>query len=603
MTNFVKVSEVFSRKNVSLIVNRTSNESNYDVLKFQPQAELSYNSNRGIHCDNHEYIDKVRSFFRLVIDKQPALVLTPEGSIPYDMLQEIVDCKTKWPDTSKLWCLCMSGIIKTDFKELIKALTHNSHLSLHIESEDNINYKKHVNALFYLFRLDTDTLAVLIQLKNHNMADRRIENEANDLSLGNTIYIFDLNNGEDTKNVMVTLICADAIQIAPSGLIHNLKGKYPLIINLQCNMKPYDYRFISSRTSIFYDCDISKQRQIVANWAKGTKFSDNDIINDSGNAYYNYLSVSGLPRLDNICRDKETFIHRMENQINGATYFANENANIWKFPNSENLIRFYIKKEDVFGIDSSLSSRFDPIIKEIFIYADSTWKRKHKHCMLKDDKIPIALYSSRNDNFKTVFHQFCSDNSCTNQCFMLYNDFFLGLCMGGGIKDELKCDGETSNRALAAINNGSICKTEKKRELFSTLVGLLENNKIPKELKLFIDNVKFDIDSNAAECGSNNIYNVKAINSTDEYPNWSDKKGIFAVIDTTQIETVEKTYDLLSKSTNIEIKDQILLYYREEGQYVPYTKPHKLQQIGPTYNSFTKSTTSIIYGESSYEEN
>lgn len=417
----------------------------------------------------------------------------------------------------------------------------------------------------------------------------------------NGIYIFDLNGGQDTRNILLTLICADAIQLPMSELITTIKYKHPLIINAQCNSKPFDTRFVSNRSYISSDKNISKQRQIVVNWAKGTNLDKSFAINDSGNAYYNYLGVSGHSHLKNLCSDQEVFMHRMKNQIKGVTYFANDNVNIWKFINDENISRFYIKKEDVFAVNQTLSSNFDPVIKEMYKYENDQWLHNDKHCIYCDKKA-LEFYVSDNQLLRPIYFQECENNNvCTDKCFWLYNDYFLGICLGGELKNEIKCDGEISNRTLVALNNDSVDNTSKKREIFSILVKLLEANKIPDELMIFSENVKFDIDYNAAECGSNNIYNVSIEKASEEFSNWSLKKGIVAVIDTTQIEKVEKVYGNLYKATNIENRDQILLYYRQNGEYVPYKKPHELKSIIPSNNTFTQNTTSVFKGGSQYE--
>lgn len=183
MTNYVKVSDIIPNKYVSLVINKTTSETHFDIMKFQPSANLSYQRDRGIFCDDEDYTNKVIKFFELVIDKQPALVITPEGSIPFKVIEEIIDNEHKWPQIEKLWCLCMSGISTNDFIDFKNSLVAKENVYVHIETD--INYRAHVNSLFYLFRLDQNTLAIVIQLKNNHMSDREFEHEADDLSKGN----------------------------------------------------------------------------------------------------------------------------------------------------------------------------------------------------------------------------------------------------------------------------------------------------------------------------------------------------------------------------------------------------------------------------------
>jgi len=602
MTNYKRVSEIFYSEKIYLIANRANSENIYNILKFQPMANLRYSKEKGIHANDIDYLNKVNTFIEMAIDKQPDLIITPEGSIPFIILENIIYSKIKWPDIGKLWCLCMEGISKNNFKSMKEALDKNE--AIKVILENNINYKSNVNSLFYLFRLNEDRLAVIIQLKNRPMADRGIQHEADDMSQGDTIYVFDLDADYQTKNVLINLICADAIHLPISELINELKHTYPLVINAQCNPNPFDTRFVNNRSYISSDTNIRNSRQIVANWANGTEIENFFLIKDSGNAYYNYLSVSGHQHVKSICLDEETFNHRLKNQINGGAYYANSNLNIWKFPDDESLIRFYIKKDDYFGVNTSLTTKFDPIITGKYIYnkIESKWQKADKHCIFSSNQYSNEIYISENENFRPIYYNNCKANMCTDECFWLYNDYFLGICLGGTIEDELKCDGECSNRTLIAMNGDSCEKTSKKRELFSILIKLLEDNNIPDELKIFSNNIKFEIDFNASRCGSNNIYNVTVDKAPYEESNWSIKKGIFAVIDTTDISRVETIYNNLYKITNAENRDQILLYYRNAGNYIPYKKPHELKSIKPANNMLTNETSSRINGEVQYEQ-
>lgn len=602
MTVYKRVSNIINNSAISLIVNRTSSECLYDILKFQPKGKMSYSSDQGIHCNEAGFVDKVNEFIDMAVSNQPALVVTPEASIPYSVLHNIIDNEKRWPDTGRLWCLCMSGISKIDFIKFKKNLEEISNIKVFIEAD--INYSEHINSLFYLFRLDNKQLAIIIQLKNAPMSDREINHEADHLSKGNTVYIFDLNSGEPTKNVLLNLICADAIQLSVADLITALKYTYPLIINPQCNKAPFNFEFVYKRNAISSDSNLPKCRILVANWSKGSKIEGAFTINDSGNAYYNHLSANGYKQIKNICENKDSFTHRMKNQIMGATYFANEKLNIWKFPDEENILSFYIRKEEVFGVNENMSSRFDPVIKGKYEYDfnEKNWKKAGKNCIFRTEKVNNNLYISDNKLLRPINYEKCISDSCQGKCMWLYNDYFLGICFGGSIKTELTCELEKSNRTLIGLSAEGKRNTSRKRELFMTLVKILEENEIPIELNIFSNNIRFDIDKNAAEVGSNNIYNVSTKKSPDQFPCGVFKKGVFAIIDTNQIEVVERTYDKLYKSTNEENRDQILLYYRNNNKYIPYLKPHEQTSIKPKNSFFTNNVSSVFKGEGQYEQ-
>lgn len=599
MTKFTRLSKLFP--NNSLMVNRTNSESIYDIMKFQPKGVLSYSSERGIHSNEPSYIEKVTDFINNVQERQPSLVVTPEGSIPFEVLKQIIENKSRWPDLYKLWGFCMEGIDKKDFKILVES--YNIDDSLKVVIEDSITYRAHVNSLWYIFRIDEERLCIVIQLKNAPSSDRGIKYEARDLTTGNTIYVFDLNNGQPTKNTLISLICSDAIQLEPTKIITELEQSYPMIINHQCNRKPFDDRFKDFRNTILTSRSIKNQRYIVANWAKGSELKRTFTINESGNAYYNYLSVSGHPYLDKICSDKDSYSHRMEMQLLGVEYYASNKFNVWSYPDEENIMRFYIKKDEVFNVDESISTNFDPVIKECYKYnADNNcWESTEKNCILDNEEGSNNIYISEKEFLRPIKYKECEKRECENKCFWLYNDYFFATCFGNELKSELECKYEISDRTIATLSSEGLRGTQRKRELFKTLVKKLERNEIPKELPMFDDNLKFDIDINAAETGSNNIYNATVINVPQEYPNWGEKKGIFAIIDTADLSEVEIAYDKLYKMTKTNIRDQIVLYYRKDDDYISYKKPHEQSNITSKSIDFTNNPASIYKGDMQYE--
>lgn len=601
MTNFTKVSTLFQDKNLSLIVNRTDSESVYDIMKFQPKGVLSYTRDKGIQCKELVYTEKVNKFIRAIIEKQPSLVITPEGSIPYDSLSQAIEDETKWPEDYKLWCFCMEGISKKRFKDVVDNYKDDQRLKIVLE--DSINYSAHVNSLWYIFRIDKNHLGIVIQLKNNHMSDRNIEHEEDDLTKGNTIYIFDLNGGQPTKNTLLSLICADALHIDVGSNTEGVSQAYPIIINPQCNGKPFNERFKDSRISIFNSRSFSKQRYIVANWAEGTKLNNAFEIKEAGNIYYNYLMVNGHSHFGKICCDIDSYSHRMKSQMLGVEYYGSHKFNIWDFGNTESLVRFFVKKDEVTGLDETLSTDQDPMIKERYEYISSkkSWESIDGKCILDSKNGCDSLYISKNEYLRPIKFDECLKRECKGKCVWLYNDYFFGICFGKKLESELKCDYEISNRALANFDPEGLVKRNRKRELFSTLVHLLEENIIPAELPMFDKNLKFDIDTDAAERGSNNIYNATVINAPNEFMNWKDKKGIFAIIDTDCLDVVELAYDDLSNMTSQDIRDQIVLYYRVNGRYTIYDGPHKNLNISTKNAHFTGSVSSIYKGQMQYE--
>lgn len=603
MCKFVRVSEIFNEFKVSLKINRTTNENNYDVLQLQTESKLIYSSEKGINCLDKNHNSKIRNFLELAKQENSALVLTPECSVPFEIIYQIITDIEKWPEQYNLWCLCSEGLETNQFKSIVEKIRIQENVKLIIE--DRITYSKHVNALWYLFKINQDKLGIIIQLKQEPMADRELKHEGCDLSQGNTVYIFDLNDNKPTKNLLITLICADAIQMSSSEIISALKESYPIVVNPQLNPQPFSKYFITFRNSFFSDTSISKQRSITVNWAKDTMINSKSSILESGSTYYNYIQVNGKNHIDAISKDAELFIHRSKCQKKGMSYFCDENYNLWNIGNDDQCIHYYIKKEDVFGFNQSLGIQFDPLVKNSYYFDNirMKWEVSNKiKCLALEIYNRINSFKTNKSDYLPINYSICSNKKCEDKCEWLYNDYFFGVCFGNFLRGEIETKYEISQRTVLELNNDSKRYTIKKRKLFLRLVELLKNNNFPKSLIMYKDNHKFDIDYSAAKSGSDSIYNVAVKEIPVDYPSWRYKKAVFVICDLDDISEVEELYDKIRSSTKVDYRDQIVIYYKSEIGFVYYDIPHQNHKIGSGNVGFTNGISSIIGGHMKYEQ-
>ena len=588
---------MFTENDLSLKINRSSCEKFTDILQLQPRGELSYSHEKGVYNTDAYYLDKVEKFLILAKKLGAGLVITPEYSVPYSLILNILHSEENWPEQSNLWCLCAEGIEVDKFKTLLRNIKINPQIQLAVE--EKISYRKFVNALWYIFRINEEKLGVVIQLKQSPMSDPMFIHEGDDLSLGETTYVFDLNGGQSTMNVLVTLICADAIQLSVSELIHEIRATSPILINPQLNGKPFDDRFVAFRKTFFNDSNIKEQRMIVSNWAECTNVNAKQKVSESGSAYYNYLNVNGLQRAKDIATNSSLFKYQLRVQREGMIYFCDSNYNIWSIGNVEHCIRYYVKKGYVFGVTGSMTSDFDPCVRETFQFtSENNWEMKK---MLKCEQFNSRDYLPTKEEYYPVNYCGCEDHTCTDECIWLYNDFFFGICFGGFIKEEIVTKNEISNRTVINLNADSLKNTKKKRTLFGNLVELIENNCFPESLMMFKSNSKFEIDHNAAATCSNNLYNLAVKEIPEHHLNWNEKKGIFVILDTEELAEVERLYNDLRVATKEDYKDQIVIYYRKRGRFSFYETPFRDPSFGVRNPSFTVNTSSIIWGGMKYE--
>jgi len=198
-------------------------------------------------------------------------------------------------------------------------------------------------------------------------------------------------------------------------------------------------------------------------------------------------------------------------------------------------------------------------------------------------------------------YQNCTNGICTEDCLWIYNDFFFGLCFSNLVRGELETNNEVSNRTSVALNSSSLKNTKDKRKLFLKLVKLLKNNEFPKALVMYENNHKFDIDTDAALTGSNNIYNLSIQHENSDFPSWKYKKGLVIILDTDEIFEVETVYNRMRKKIKEDYSDQILIYYRDDSGYICYDEPFNNVSIGKGNSSFTSKTSSYYEGGMNYE--
>lgn len=583
----IKVSKLLSEYDVKLTVNSTNSHS-YNVLQFCGKGNLKYDENGVGFCEYEKHFSKMQTFLNLARISHSDLVITPECSVPHKLIDNIIQDSNKWPENEKLWCLCSEGVISEEFKSKVSQSNRDDRLIVFF-NENHINYRTYVNALWYLFKVE-EKLCVVIQAKQRHMLDYKYRGEARDLSQGRDTYCFDLNGSKPTKNLLLSYICSDIIGLSAAEIINNLEGTNPTILNLQLNPKPFSDRFINFRKTYFWDTAINNQRLIVCNWGIGTSFKDTEInIEESGSGFFSSLDNTKSPILSEVLKDGSTFMNRLELQKEGIENYLDNKYSIWKFDEGIEAIQYRILKTETYGFDRGLGSLQEPIIINKYKYEETNNKwiiDEKKHCNLE---LYLELCDIMGEDYSLEELRPCSGREKCDECTGIYADFFFGICFGGFMKDELLVEYEKSNRTFKFLNKESLGKSREKQRMFKSLVKELRNNNFPKSMKYLENSNMFEINENAAETGSNEVYNLSSTRPGDEH-----KKAIVSIYNTDRIEDVEERYKDLKDSTRSNYKNQIIIYYlNKEGKYIIHSEPHDVTGIGLSSNSYTRNTTSI----------
>lgn len=239
------------------------NVENYRVLLMQPHGEVD-GSAAGVWNRNRELAHRQFSqFLADALEAQPDLVVTPEYSMPWEVLVGALKAGDR-PATGKLWVLgCES--IKYSELETLKA-EFDPEITFLYETLDP-NTDKFLDPLVYVFTTRptannaADKTVALIQFKTYPMGDDD-HFEIKGLHRGTTIYQF----GTVESIRLASLICSDAFDFkdADAQAIYDRA----LLIHIQLNPKPRQEQYRQYRVRLLqFHGDATEL--ICLNWAQG----------------------------------------------------------------------------------------------------------------------------------------------------------------------------------------------------------------------------------------------------------------------------------------------------------------------------------------------
>lgn len=238
------------------------NVDTYEVLLLQPHGDIEADVS-GVRNSNHTLaIDQYGQFLEDANEKQADLVITPEYSMPWSVLETVIK-DIQGPAHGKLWALGCESIKISELDALKSALA--SEATVIYESLDSAS-SKFVSPLAYVFKapitanLYESRTVILVQFKTEAMGDLdHFENIG--MQKGTHLYQF---GGDDDSIKLVSLICADAFEFEDTiaKKIHD-RG---LILHIQLNPNPRHELFLACRSKLLrYSRD--ETEILCLNWA------------------------------------------------------------------------------------------------------------------------------------------------------------------------------------------------------------------------------------------------------------------------------------------------------------------------------------------------
>lgn len=569
-----------------------NNEKHLSVLQYKASGRLLYSHERGMYSEDHnKQVTQMRNFLHCAKDNGTDLVIAPEASVPLEIIEEIIEGENLRPDRGKLWCLGAEGIAKEEYEKLVDKWDKNN-LIVFVHSTI-VNLRKYVNTAFYFCLNSKDELTVVVQAKTGAMRDIFFEHEQDDLSLGEEIFIFDLNGNEKAKNVLATLICADILNVNATDFCANFHGRYPLILNIQMNSKPFHGKIIDFRETFFKDQEIREGQMLVANWGRGTTIREETSSaspsghSDSGSAVYLSLSHNHGEDRPSILLQNPVFVREGigEAQTSGFEFFLCRHYEVWKLHENIEVAHYVLKKGYINNTGTDpLSRRYYPYVSHKYAYK-STDKLEEYSAFTCDCSEMQELFAYVNDK-ASVEITACAEQTC-DRCVRFYVDALISLCLDEGILDEFMIKDYKSHRAVQALYQDS--KAVDKKRKMRRLVEGMNRTTFPERFGHFNENRRFyfKIDSDTAERGGNNIYNL-------EVKCGETKRHILVVylgdIDSSEIE--ERYYNI-KKKVHEDRQADILLYFTDSNGLQVYSKPYEQESILPHNHDFSINNESF----------
>ena len=241
-----------------------SNEDNYTMLALQPHGDIEASAEGVRSRDRVLATRQFGKFLEYAKETQAHLVITPEYSMPWEVLSEAIS-GGRGPVQGELWALGCESIKISELESLKERLAPFATV---IYEPLDASSTQFVSPLAYIFVSPTAPdngeakTVVLVQFKTHPMGDP--DNfEINGMLKGNCIYQFGGSNGQNLR--LVSLICADvfALKDEIAAEIYDRA----LILHIQLNPNPRHEGFCGCRERLFrYDGD--ETEVLCLNWSE-----------------------------------------------------------------------------------------------------------------------------------------------------------------------------------------------------------------------------------------------------------------------------------------------------------------------------------------------
>ena len=238
----------------------------YFALLCQAHGTIHASSARIGNADSQAVVPMYRAFLNDAVESQAQLAITPEYSVPWAIITEIID-GTSRPPKGSLWVLGCESITPSELDTLRTTVDDGAAVRLIHEclEQQKRAQTAFVSPLVFVFwAVDTagaDVLVLLVQFKT--IAARDADHvELQSLYLGTSVYKFTARAGDIS---LLALICSDAFAFTNDLVDEHCTNL--LLVHIQLNQKPAHIDYSAYRSRLFSVASNNNVEVICLNWS------------------------------------------------------------------------------------------------------------------------------------------------------------------------------------------------------------------------------------------------------------------------------------------------------------------------------------------------
>jgi len=248
----------------------------YQTTLYQHRGNLNVSEDRFFDCNVEACRTKYIQVIQHAKTKHSSLLISPEYSCPWSIIQDILSKSERQPEEGKLWVLGCESITPSQIRQL--KYEYSSGSNVFVEFEENVlrGAGHFLDPVCYIFKTQTENhvevLVCLVQFKTVHMGVRRTDIERENYIAGERIYIF---RNAPMSIYLFTLICSEAL-VFEMNLLETADDRWQttayIIVNIQLNPDPNNTYFREFRKKIL---DSGKEL-ISLNWCQGSYIGSKD---------------------------------------------------------------------------------------------------------------------------------------------------------------------------------------------------------------------------------------------------------------------------------------------------------------------------------------